>query len=119
MADLAVAMAGREDDVELDAVGPDVFAYDDLVRLIGRKAGVSARLMRTPAWMALGAANLLGLFVRDIVLSRDEIEGLSGDLLVSRSGEPPPGKTRLADWLDENGDRLGTAYSSELDRHYR
>ena len=119
MADLAVSMAARDDDVEIDAVGPDVFAYDELVRLIGRKTGNSARLMRVPSWAALGMANLLGLLVRDIVLSRDEIEGLSGDLLVSKSGAPPPGKTRLSDWLDEHGDRLGTAYSSELDRHYR
>ena len=29
MADLAVEMASRDDDVELDAVGPDVFAYDE------------------------------------------------------------------------------------------
>ena len=119
MADLAVEMAARDDDVEIDAVGPDVFAYDELVRLIGQKTGTSAQLMRVPAWAALGMANLLGLLVRDIVLSRDEVEGLAGDLLVSKSGEPPPGKTRLADWLDENGDRLGRSYSSELDRHYR
>ena len=119
MADLAVAMSARDDNVEIDAVGPDVFPYDELVRLIGRKTGNPARLMRVPNWAALGMANLLGLLVRDIVLSRDEIEGLAGDLLVSKSGEPPPGKTRLADWLDENGPRLGTAYSSELDRHYR
>ena len=53
-------------------------------------------------WQALGAANLLGLLVRDIAPSGDEIEGLSGDLLVSKSGEPPPGKTRLSDRLDGN-----------------
>ena len=57
--------------------------------------------------------------MRDIVLSRDEIEGLAGDLMVSKSGEPPPGATHLSDWLDENAHRLGTSYSSELDRHYR
>ena len=65
MADLAVEMAARDDDVEIDAVGPDVFAYDELVRLIGQKTGTSARayaragLGRRWAW-----ANLLGLLVR-------------------------------------------------------
>ena len=63
-----------------------------------------------------------GLRQRGAVDSRfrgNEIEGLSGGLLVSKSGEPPPGKTRLSDWLDENGDRMETLHSLELDRHYR
>ena len=56
--------------------------------------------------------------MRDIVLSWDEIEGLSTDLLVSKSGEPPPGTTRLSEWLDDNADLLGSKYASELERHY-
>ena len=119
IADIAVEMSDRDENVELDAVGPDAFTYDEIVRLIGHKIGASVRLVHVPTSVALAAANLLGLLVRDIVLSRDEIEGLAGDLLVSKSGEPPPGTTRLSDWLDENARHLGTSYSSELDRHYR
>ena len=119
IADIAVEMSGGDENVELDAVGPDAFTYNEIVRLIGHKIGASVRLVHVPTSVALAAANLLGLLVRDIVLSRDEIEGLAGDLLVSKSGEPPPGTTRLSDWLDENAHHLGTSYSSELDRHYR
>ncbi len=119
IADLAVAHLDSDENIELDAVGPEVFAYEELVSLIRHKTGASARLMHVPTSVALASANLLGLLVRDIVLSRDEIEGLAGDLMVSKSGEPPPGATHLSDWLDENAHRLGTSYSSELDRHYR
>ena len=119
VAKLAVEMSALDDNVEVDAVGPDAFSYEDLVRLIQRKTGASTRLLRVPTPVALAAAKLLGALVRDIVLSRDEIEGLAGDLLVSKSGEPPPGTTRLSDWLDDNAHRLGNSYSSELDRHYR
>jgi NADH dehydrogenase len=119
IADIAVEMSSGHENIELDAVGPDAFTYDEIVSLIGHKIGASSRLVHVPTPVALAAANLLGLLVRDIVLSRDEIEGLAGDLLASNSGEPPPGATRLSDWLDENAHRLGTSYSSELDRHYR
>jgi NADH dehydrogenase len=55
--------------------------------------------------------------VRDVVLTRDEAEGLMSNLLVSESA--PTGQTRLSDWLDQNADSVGTTYASELKRHYR
>ena len=60
---------------------------------------------------------LVGLAVRDVTLTRDEVEGLMADLLVSH-GEPTA-HTRLSDWLAENGEDLGRGYVSEMDRHYR
>ena len=119
LARLAVEMADREDDVEMDAVGPDVFTYAELARLLARKTGASCSLLHLAPAMALIGARLLGVAVRDVVLSRDEMAGLTGDLLVSKSADPPPGQTRLADWLDENAAQLGERYASELERHYR
>jgi NADH dehydrogenase len=55
--------------------------------------------------------------VKDVVLTRDEVEGLMENLLVSKN--PPTGKTRLSDWLNKNADSIGIRYSSELARHYR
>ena len=119
LARLAVDVCDREDDVEMDAVGPDVFTYAELARLLARKTGVSCSLLHLSPAMAMIGARLLGLALRDVVLSQDEMAGLTGDLLVSKSEDPPPGETRLADWLDENANRLGARYASELDRHYR
>ncbi len=119
VAELAVRMGAERDDVEMDAVGPEVFSYIELVRLIMDKTGASCRLARVSPSMATLGAKFMGLLLRDIVLTRDEIDGLSSNLLVSKSGSPPPCPTRLSDWLDENGARLGASYQSELARHYR
>ena len=60
---------------------------------------------------------LVGLLMRDIALTLDEVVGLMDGLLTSR--ESPTGTTRLSDWLEENGDGLGRRYVSELRRSYR
>ena len=64
-------------------------------------------------------SSIVGPIVRDAVLTRDEIEGLMGDLLVSGSDGRPRGITRLTDCLDKYAKRLGTGHTSELERHYR
>ncbi len=119
LARLAVKLGAGSDDAEVDAVGPDVMSYEDMVRLIARKVGSSARLVRVPGWMALAGARIAGLAVRDVVLTREEVDGLTAGLLVSRSGARPAGTTRLSEWLDGNADGLGRRYSNELARHYR
>ena len=119
LAGLAAELGAGGDAVEIDAVGPDVLTYEDMVRLIALKAGASSRMVHVPPWAAMAGTRLAGLLVRDVVLTREEIDGLTSGLLVSRSGEAPTGTTRLSDWLDENADRLGRRYESELARHYR
>ena len=59
---------------------------------------------------------LVGLLLRDVVLSRDEVDGLMAGLLTSDS--PPTGTIRLGDWLKHNGEFLGRRYVSEVRRNY-
>ena len=119
LADVAVRLSRESGNVEIDAVGPDVFTYREMVQLVRDKIGASSRLVRVSRSAALLAARLMGLLVRDVVLTRDEIDGLTADLLVSKSGEPPPGTTRLSEWLDDNASLLGSEYASEMQRHYK
>jgi hypothetical protein len=70
-----------------------------------------------PVDVALLAARLIGLAVRDEVLRRDEVTELETGLM--RSAAPPTGSIRLADWLAAYSDSLGRSWSSELDRHFR
>ena len=67
--------------------------------------------------MGLALTGLVGLLMRDMTLTRDEVVGLMDGLLTS--GEPPTGTTMLSDWLAENGDGLGRQYVSELRRNWR
>lgn len=66
--------------------------------------------------VALVLSKLVGFFLNDVILTRDEIKGLMANLLVSNS--PPTAKTRFSEWLRENAASLGVRYASELARHY-
>ncbi|MCL4370560.1 MAG: NAD(P)H-binding protein [Chloroflexi bacterium] len=117
VADIAVRAADGIDNLVGVAVGPEVYSYSDLVRLIAATVGSRALLVHLPPGQVLALSELIGYLVKDVVLTRDEIDGLMAGLLVS-SG-PPTGRTRLSEWLAQNADRLGTRYASELARHYR
>ena len=67
--------------------------------------------------MGLTLTRLVGLLMRDIALTRDEVDGLMAGLLTSAAA--PAGTTRLSDWLQYNADRLGRRYVSEIRRNFR
>lgn len=117
LAALAVEAGGREEDLVWDAVGPDIFTFDELVRLIGETIGRPRPILHLPPRLALTAAQLISLFVRDVVLTPEEVDGLTAGLLVS--SEAPRGTTRLADWLEANRSTVGMRYASELRRHFK
>ncbi len=114
---LALEQGERDQDVVLDAVGPEAWSYEELVRLVAQHVGSRARIVHLPPWMVLWAARLLGRLVGDVVLTADEIRGLMDDLLVSH--RPATGTTRLSEWLEAHGEQLGREYANELRRHYR
>jgi len=73
-------------------------------------------VLSVPPRLALLAAQGLSLFVNDVILTPEEVDGLMAGLLVSK--EPPRGKTHLADWLEKNKERVGAKYASEIRKHY-
>ena len=79
--------------------------------------GDRARLVHTPPSLGFALTRLIGLLLRDVVLSRDEVDGLMAGLLTSNSA--PNGTTRLGDWLNDNRAVLGQRYVPELLRNYR
>ena len=87
------------------------------MRLLARRVGSRSRLVRTPPPAALLAARIAGRLVRDVVLTKDELDGLMAGLLVSAG--PPTAPTRFTKWLEAEGASLGQRYASELARHYR
>jgi uncharacterized protein YbjT (DUF2867 family) len=116
LARLCVEFGGSGANVALDAAGPEVFAYRELVEQLRMAVGSRARLVALPPSVCLELARALGLFMRDVLITRDELLGLQRDLLVSH--QPPACTTRLGDWMREHRDALGTRYRSELARHF-
>jgi NADH dehydrogenase len=103
--------------VVLDAVGPEVLGFDELVRLVRRAVGSRALVVPTPPWLLLLASRALRPVVGDVVLTADEVAGLTANLLVSRG--PPTAPTRFTAWLGAHAGELGRAWANELARHFR
>ena len=116
LARIAVDAAHSGGNLVIDAVGPKIFSFEELVRLLAKAVGSRAAILRASPRLVLAAARILGVAFRDVLLTRDELEGLMASLLISRSA--PTGSTCLTDWLMANAGVLGTRYASELHRHY-
>jgi len=116
VAEIAVNAGHKDANLVIDAVGPEVFTFDELVRLIAEKMHSRAKVIRVSPMLALFLATLIGCAVRDVVITKDEIRGLMSNLLVSKSS--PTGQTRLSEWLEQNAERVGASYISDLQRHY-
>ena len=112
LAKLAVDAAGQNDDTALDAVGPEIFTFDEFVRVIAGTIGSRCRIIHTSPRIAFALASILGRVVGDVVLTREEIGGLMANLLVSE--KPPTAPTHFSEWLARNAPALGLRYSSEL-----
>jgi len=116
LAELAVEGVYSEENRVIDAVGPDIFTFKEMVELIGEKIGAKRPLMSVPPRLALLAAQFLSILVNDVILTPEEVDGLMAGLLVSK--ESPRGKTHLRDWLEANKEKVGVKYASELKKHY-
>jgi NADH dehydrogenase len=116
LADLAVEAVYSQENYVIDTVGPDAYTFKQLVQLIGEKVGAKRPLISVPPQLALLAAQFLSLFVKDVILTPEEVDGLMANLLVSK--EPARGKTAFKEWLEANKNTIGRKYASELQRHY-
>lgn len=112
---VADAIDGRENTV-INAIGPETYTFEDLVKLIGAQIGRSAHPVRLPAALAYLFTGLIGIFVGDTILTWQEYKGLMNNLLAPDG--PASGRTQLSRWLAENRDRVGMRYASEVARHY-
>ena len=114
LAKLAVEQGQKTENCIIDAVGPETFTYRKLVDEIGKIIGKKRSIISIPPALGYIAGWLFGRVVRDIIITRDEIEGLMAGLLCTNS--PPAGQTKLTNWARENSSTLGIKYSSELAR---
>jgi len=94
-----------------------MYTFGELVRLIAKFIGSKVRFVHVPPGLALLLCKYVGYAVKDVILTREEVEGLMANVLISES--PPAGETRFIDCLEQNADRVGRRYASELDRHFR
>jgi len=114
LARLAVEQGGSEENRIINAIGPETFTYRDLVKTLARALGKRRLVVGCPARLAYWGGKLLGWLQRDVLVTWEEVRGLTAELLYVDA--PSPATTRLTDWARQNAEHLGRRYASELAR---
>ncbi len=98
----------------INAIGPETFQYRDLVQTVGKAIKRKVRILPVSPGLGYAMSRVIGWFMRDRFITREEIKGLMDGLLCVDA--PPAGQTRLSDWVQANATTLGRTYASELAR---
>ncbi len=114
MATLLIEHANMSGDITVDAVGPEGFSYIELIRTLAKILNVRRPIMRIPAPIAFACSRLLNSFVKDVIITKEEVKGLTRGLLDSEN--PATGNIHLTQWAKEHRDTLGCRYASEVGR---
>jgi uncharacterized protein YbjT (DUF2867 family) len=117
LARLAVRAGGGTDTGVIDAVGPDRPRFIGLVTGIRDAVGSRSQVICVPGSLIPPAARVLGLALRDTLLTAEEFHAMA-DGLADTDG-PATGETSLTEWIIEHKDTLGRGYANELTRHFR
>lgn len=117
LAEIAIESAHQSHSFAVDAIGPEEYTFEDFVRLISTEISRQVRFLKVSPAVGIFAGKMIGYYLRDVILTRDELEGLMMNLLTSK--QSPNGSTKFSEWLAENRETIGTKYSSELQRHFR
>lgn len=114
LARLAVEQGSVRENVTINAIGPETFTYRQLLAAIGTAINVHRPIVGIPPWLGHLSGLVIGRFVGDVIITKEEIKGLMADLLYVH--DKPAGTTRLTDWMRDHADTLGILYSNELAR---
>ena len=117
LAALCTDLGAHSDTVTLDAVGPESVTFRQLVEEIRAAVGSRSVIVPVPGAVVPALAAMLGLALRDTLLTADEYRSMAAGL--ADSAGPATGTTAITGWIREHGDELGRRYASELDLHFR
>lgn len=116
LAELAVAGVHGKDSTIVNAIGPETYTFNELVAMLKKTVNSRALVLRMPPMLAYAASRVAGLALGDMVLTREEVQGLLANLLVTDA--LPAGKTKLSEWAQANAHWLGKDYAHEINRHF-
>ncbi|MBI4219668.1 MAG: hypothetical protein HY682_05940 [Chloroflexi bacterium] len=116
-AELMVRLGRQPENAVVDAAGPEVFTFDELLDTIAAALRRRVRIWHAPPSVALAFTKPINLIVRDILLQRWEIDGLMAGLLESK--QPGLGHIKFSEWVREHAATYGRRYHSEMTRHFR
>ena len=116
LATIAVDVSQTPGSETLDAIGPETFTYEAFLRLIAKELDRKVIFTHTPPALGIFLGKLIGVMVKDVVLTQDELLGLMANKLTS--SQEPNGRTLFSEWLRDHKEEIGCQYTSELQRHF-
>lgn len=114
LAALAVEQGENRENAVINAIGPETFTYRSLVEQIGEIIEKKRPIVSLSPALGYLMGSVVGKIVNDVMITREEIEGLMADLLYVDA--PPAGTTKLTEWLKLHRETVGRKYTSELAR---
>lgn len=114
LASLAIEYGQKKENVLIDACGPEIFHYRDLVRTICRILNKRRLVFTLPRSVIYYVGKIISMITGDQILTRDEMNGLCDGLMYSRNA--PLASTRFTAWLKENKEIFGKRYANETKR---
>lgn len=117
LARLCVEAGSATGDTTIDAVGPERPTFREMVDAIRRAVGSRSVVVPVPGMLVPPMSAVLGLVLRDTLLTRDEYQAMA-DGLADTDG-PATGQVAFSEWLAASAETLGRHYANELRRHFR
>jgi uncharacterized protein YbjT (DUF2867 family) len=117
LATLAVAAGAERNDTVIDAVGPDRLTFLELVDLIREAVGSHSLVVRVPGFAVPALASLLGLMLRDVLLTGEEFRAMAEGM--ADTDGAATGAISVSKWIQDHADTLGRSYANEIERHFR
>jgi nucleoside-diphosphate-sugar epimerase len=117
LARLAARAADSAQTSVIDAVGPDRPTFLELVHHIRRAVGGRGLVIRVPGALIPPTARVLGLGLRDTLLTTEEYQAMAEGLADTEG--PATGEISLLQWITDHKGTLGRTYANELVRHFR
>ena len=117
LARLCVRLGERDDNVLVDAVGPQSLTFREMVTVLRAAVGSRAVVISVPGSLVPLMSGALGILLRDVLLTREEYRAMADGL--ADSDAPTTGETAFTDWVWQHGAELGHKYANELDLHFR
>lgn len=111
---IAVEQGEKSENNTINTIGVETFTYKELVTNIGEIIGKKRPILSIPDNIGYLLGQIIGKFVNDVVITREEIQGLKSNLLYVDT--EPVGKTKLTEWAKENSSTIGIQYVNELKR---
>ena len=97
VARVSIELGASDENITRDIAGPERFTYREFVSLIGKSMGVRRLIIPIPPIIGWLAGQLMGIFLRDRVITRAEIRGLMNGLVASE--EEPLGDIAFSQWI--------------------